>query len=146
MKKIILLLLCLGLSAGAGAEEGELYTWEDEDGTRHYSTKAPTDYEYEVVGDANAITLDPELLRAREQARAEAEAEAEAEEVEEEEEKDDGLTDEERAQACADVGEQMNVYEQRLTSGESEMDDEQMQAELAAMQQVREQLKQHCDS
>lgn len=142
MKKIILVLLCLGLSAGAIAEEGELYTWEDENGTRHYSTKAPTDFEYEIVGEANAITLDPDVLRAREQAQAE--AESEAEEVEEGEKKDDGLTDEERAQACADIDDQLNVYEERLAGGERELNEKQLEAEMVAMQQVRAQLKQHC--
>lgn len=142
MKKIIVLITCLMLPAGAFAQE--LYTWLDDDGTRHYSTTPPTDYEYELVGSANEIMLDPETLRAREEAQAQAEAEAE-EETEEAERGDDGLTDEERAQACTEIDSQLNLYEERLTGGEAGMEDEQLQAELAAMQEVRTRLQEHCE-
>lgn len=136
-------MVCLALPAGALAQE--LCTWEDEEGTRHYSTKAPADYECEAVGSANEIMLDPDMLRAREEAQAEAETEAEKEE-EEAERGDDGMTDEERAQACAEIDDNLNLYQERLTSGERELGEEELQAEMAAMQQIRAQLQSHCQN
>lgn len=145
MKKMILfasLALC-----STGLLGNQLYTWIDDEGIQHYSAKPPQEYPYEEIGAANEVFLDPATLAAMERARAEAEAEkSEAEDTRPEREEDP----EETARACAELTDQMEVFQQRIAEQapeEDAEDEEALQAHaqrLSAMEQMQGIFQMHC--